>query len=182
MNKILKEEILAMAQADQLVLQELAENGELGSTDYHPRIQEIHTKNTHRMKEIVEAHGWPGKDLVGDEGAEAAWMVVQHAVLDVDFMKSCVPLLEKAVVAKQAEGWQLAFLTDRLLTLAGKPQIYGTQFDHDDEGWPVPYPIEDEANVDQRRSELGLNTMKERTGEMQRLEQWVREQREKVTT
>ncbi len=180
MDKNLKDEILAMAEADQLVLQELAEHGELGSTEYHPRVREVHSRNTQRMKEIVEAHGWPGNDLVGIEGAEAAWMVVQHAVLDIDFMTGCVPLLEKAVAAGQAEGWQLAFLKDRLLTLAGKPQIYGTQFDHDDQGWPIPYPIEDEVHVNRRRAELGLNSLEERVAEMRQLEQWVRDQREKV--
>jgi hypothetical protein len=180
MNNMLKKEILEMAEADQRVLQELAETGELGTTEYHPRVREIHIKNTIRMKEIIEEYGWPGRDLVGQEGAEAAWMVVQHAVLDLDFMQSCVPLLGNAVKNNQSEGWHLAFLRDRLLTLRGQPQIYGTQFDRDEEGWPIPYPIEDEANVDQRHADLGLNTLKERILEMRQLEQWVRDQRDKT--
>lgn len=180
MNNMLTQEILAMAEADQRILQELAETGELGTIEYHPRVREIHIKNTIRMKEIIEEYGWPGRDLVGQEGAEAAWMVVQHAVLDLDFMQSCVPLLENAVKNNQSEGWHLAFLRDRLLTLRGQPQIYGTQFDRDEEGWPIPYPIEDEADVDQRRADLGLNTLKERILEMRQLEQWVRDQRDKT--
>lgn len=179
MNHILKAEIISMAEADQRVLQELAETGELDTTDYHPRVHEIHKKNTARMKEIVREYGWPCSDLVGSEGAEAAWMVVQHAV-DADFMQSCVHLLENAVQNNQAEGWHLAFLQDRLLTLSGQPQIYGTQFNHDEDGWPIPYPIKDEANVDQRRADLGLNTLQERIEEMRQLERWVRDQRKKT--
>ncbi|MGD9211223.1 MAG: hypothetical protein PVI90_10625 [Desulfobacteraceae bacterium] len=179
MDKSLKDELVKMAEADQHVLQELAERGELGTTEYHPKIKEVHMKNTARMKEIIEKYGWPGNDLVGQDGTEAAWMIVQHAVLDIDFMKSCVPLLENAVKRQQAEGWQLAFLQDRLLTIAGQPQIYGTQFDHDVDGWPVPYPIADEVNVNQRRAELGLNSLEERIAEMRKLEKWVRDQRDK---
>jgi hypothetical protein len=179
MNHILKTEIISMAEADQRVLQELAETGELGTTDYHPRVREIHIRNTTRMKEIVREYGWPCCDLVGSEGAEAAWMIIQHAV-DTDFMQSCVSLLESAVKNNQAEGWHLAFLQDRLLTLSGQPQIYGTQFDRDADGWPIPYPIKDEANVDQRRADLGLNTLQERIAEMHQLERWVRDQRKKT--
>jgi hypothetical protein len=180
MNKVLKAEILSMAEADQRVLQELAENGEISADEYHPSIQQVHIKNTARMKAIIGQYGWPGNALVGEEGAEAAWMVVQHSVLDRKFMQLCVPLLEQAVKKNEAQGWHLAFLRDRLLTLAGQPQIYGTQFDHDEEGWPVPFPIANPANVNQKRAELGLNSLEERIAEMRRLEQWVRDQREKV--
>ena len=44
-----------------------------------------------------------------------------------------------------------------------QPQIYGTQFDEDDDGWPVPFPIEDPENVNERRLSLGLNTLEEHT-------------------
>ena len=47
-----------------------------------------------------------------------------------------------------------------------QPQIYGTQFDEDDDGWPVPFPIEDPENVNERRLSLGLNTLEEHTREM----------------
>lgn len=52
----------------------------------------------------------------------------------------------------------VAYLTDRVLVNERKPQRYGTQF------WTVngelePRPIEDEANVDQRRAEVGLEPM-----------------------
>lgn len=180
MNKTLREEILSMAEADQLVLQQLAESGELGTVEYHPRVREVHEKNTKRMKAIIGEYGWPGNDLVGPDATEAVWMVVQHSVLDLDFMKNCVPLLENAVKMKQAEGWHLAFLKDRLLTLSGRPQIYGTQFDRDENGWPVPYPIQNEDEVNEKRADLGLNTLEERMAEMCRLEQWVRDQRVKV--
>ena len=159
-----------MADEDQRVLKELHETGELGTVEYHPKIRQVHEKNNRRIKEIVNKYGWPGNDLVGKKGADAAWLITQHAVLDLEFMNFCLPLLNEAVINKQAEGRHLAFLKDRTLTMAGKPQIYGTQFDTNEEGKMVPLPIENPDIVDDLRAELGLETMKERTSFMQRLE------------
>jgi hypothetical protein len=59
MNNDLKNELLSMQEEDQHVLQELIVNGELGTTEYHPRIMAIHEKNNGRIKEIINGHGWP---------------------------------------------------------------------------------------------------------------------------
>ena len=156
-----------MADEDQRVLQELHESGELGSGEYHPELRKIHERNTSRIKDIIKENGWPGNDLVGKRGADAAWYITQHSVLDVEFMHSCLPLLQAAVANKQAEGRHAAFLLDRTLTMAGKPQKYGTQFDIDEDGKAVPLPIENPEIVDDLRAELGLETMAERIRHMQ---------------
>ncbi len=65
MNKILKNELISMADEDHRVLQELQESGELGTVEYHPKIKHIHEKNTSKIKEIIKDNGWPGNDLVG---------------------------------------------------------------------------------------------------------------------
>ena len=49
----------------------------------------------------------------------------------------------------------LATSVDRVRVSEGKPQVYGTQF-HEVDGVWVPQPIEDEANVDARRKNVGL--------------------------
>ena len=51
-------------------------------------------------------------------------------------------------------------------TLSGKPQVYGTQFDVDEKGWPIPFPIADAAAVNERRARLGLNSLEERQEQM----------------
>lgn len=43
-----------------------------------------------------------------------------------------IGLLEDAATRESVTSWQLAFLQDRVLTLSGKPQYYGTQFDIDE--------------------------------------------------
>ncbi len=100
MNDNLRKELLSMEKEDQDVLQTLIDNGEIGIVEYHPKIKAIHEKNNRRIKEIINDYGWPGINLVGEDGADAVWLIVQHAVLDTKFMEFCVPLLRNAVNKK----------------------------------------------------------------------------------
>ncbi|MGQ7260646.1 DUF6624 domain-containing protein [Vreelandella sp. V005] len=166
MNQNLADELVTMVTKDQRLLQQLFDSGELPSESYHPRMQSLHEHNASRLKEIIGGHGWPGISLVGEEAAKAAWLVAQHSVSDHEFMAECVGLLEDAVAREDVAGWQLAFLQDRVRTLSGKPQHYGTQFDVDENGWPTPFPIEDSTTVNERRALLGLNSLEERLEQM----------------
>ncbi len=166
MNQNLADKLVMMMAEDQLLLQQLFDSGELPSESYHPRMKALHEHNASRLKEIIGSHGWPGISLVGEEAAKAAWLVAQHSVSDPKFMAECVSLLEDAVAREDVAGWQLAFLQDRVRTLSGKPQYYGTQFDIDENGWPTPFPIEESATVNERRLRLGLNSLEERQEQM----------------
>ena len=155
-----------MAEEDQRVLKELFMSGDLPSEEYHPKMRAVHERNAAELKEIISNQGWPNIPHVGKKGAESAWLIAQHAVFDQDFMAECVGLLKQAAAADEAEGWQQAFLQDRILTMSGKEQLYGTQFDVDEEGWPVPFPITEPATVNKRREALGLNSLEERLEQM----------------
>ncbi|MFO0876258.1 MAG: DUF6624 domain-containing protein [Gemmataceae bacterium] len=109
-----------------------------------------------RLKAIVEKHGWPGKSLVGSDGAHAAWLLVQHADADRKFQAQCLRLMEAAAPGEVA-GKDIAYLTDRVLVGERKPQRYGTQLGADFK----PLPIEDEKQVDVRRAALGLPPLAE---------------------
>jgi len=163
----LKSELLSMAEEDQRVLQELSDHGELGGAEYHPRMKALHQKNNAHIREIITRHGWPGISLVGKEGSEAAWLVVQHAILDVGLMEDGLTLLKAATAQGEAEGWCVAYLEDRLLTMSGKPQIYGTQHAIDENGSAYPLSIENPAKVESLRKELGLEPLSEATQRIQ---------------
>lgn len=83
---------------------------------------------TARMKQIIARYGWPGKNLVGKDGAENAWLLVQHADRDCPFQASCLLLMQKAAASGEASPDDVALLTDRVLIRQGKKQFYGTQF------------------------------------------------------
>jgi hypothetical protein len=152
----LRRELLALVEEDQAARQALIASKGPPDKAVQERVAAADRASTLRMKAVVAKHGWPGKKLVGEEGANAAWLLVQHADLDRDFQKLCLPLLEKAVAAGDAEPRHFAYLHDRVAVAESRPQRFGTQYR---EGKPAP--IEDEARVDERRKQVGLGTMAE---------------------
>lgn len=122
-------------------------------------IKRVDTENTKRLGEIVDQHGWPTYALVGRDGAQAAWLLVQHTDLSPTFQRKCLELMDK-VPRDRLSRRDVASLTDRVLLAEGKKQVYGTQVSLR-RGKCVPSPLEDEANVDRRRREVGLSPLVE---------------------
>jgi hypothetical protein len=154
----LSAELLSMAAEDLRVRNELARDGSLFD-GYHPRMREIHERNATRLRQILDVHGWPGRRLVGEEPAEAAWLVVQHAIAHPSLQRHALSLLKAAAIAADVPLVQVAMLEDRIRSNEGRGQLYGTQFDWDERGQLNPLPIEDEGNVDVRRAEVGLGSL-----------------------
>ncbi len=157
----LRRELLDLVGEDLRTREELAADGSLFES-YHPSMEAVHRRNAARLTEIIEAHGWPGRSMVGSDGAEAAWMIVQHAIGEPDFQRRCLAFLKDASSWGEAEPWQPAMLEDRIRMFEGRPQIYGTQIVPGPGGEPQPYTIEDPASVDERRRAVGLEPLGER--------------------
>lgn len=143
-NKALYFRLMWMARHDQRARRSFM-NG-------RPFDEQLDLRHTRVMKKIIARYGWPGENLVGVMGSEAAWLLVQHADHDRDFQKKCLQLLEEAVEKEQARPQQLAYLTDRVCVGEGIPQVYGTQ---------IGCPIADPEQVDERRLAVGLSTLSE---------------------
>jgi hypothetical protein len=162
-NPTLRQELLQRVEQDQAIRNELIKKGiEHPDESVLARMKVIDVANTERMRAIVRQYGWPGPELVGQDGTEAAFLLVQHA--DLALQKEMLPLVEKSYKSGQLSGQSYALLLDRVLVGEGKPQVYGTQAKRIEE-WkgrePVLQPIEDEANVDKRRAEVGLSPLSE---------------------
>ena len=145
-DQALRQELIKRLEDDQRVRLDLASAGEIHAID---------NANLVRVKEVIEKHGWPGRSLVGTDGASAFFMLVHHAAWQTDkpsYQAEVLPLMRRAVEQDEASAADLAYLVDRVNVFEGKPQIYGTQPGH---------PIENEAEVDQRRKSVGLQTRAE---------------------
>lgn len=133
---------------------------------YQPQMEEVHRRNAEQLKTIIAEHGWPGRSLVGEDGAMAAWFIAQHSIGDPPFMRRALVLLRAELARGEVSPAQPAFLEDRICCFEGRPQIYGTQFEPDEHGLPRPYLIADSEHVDERRRAIGLNSLEERTREL----------------
>ena len=120
----------------------------------------MHVANAHALSSLI-ANGWPTVAQVGEEGQKAAWLIVQHAIGLPQFQRQCLALLQAAASRNEVPAWQVAMLTDRVRVLEGHPQLYGTQFDWNENGEMAPLPIEDLGNVEERRARVGLESLAE---------------------
>ena len=160
-----KTKALASAGKSERLKQSIEEKAELDRLFFEVRIADA--ENTAWLKGIVNKQGWPTITDIGKDGFNAAWLLVQHADADRPFQKQCLELMEK-LPRNEVIPINVAYLTDRVLVAEGKKQKYGTQFTQVD-GKHQPQPIEDEANVDKRRKELGLSTMAEYTRQIEKM-------------
>lgn len=114
--------------------------------------------NLIKVKQILDQYGWLGPDVIGKNGSEALFLVIQHS--DQSTQEKYLPMMRDAVKNGKAHGSALALLEDRVAIGQGKKQIYGSQVS----GMNGKYkfsPIEDEINVNKRRAAVGLEPIEE---------------------
>lgn len=159
-DQALCDELLAMAAEDEATRARLVAEG--ASFDgYHPDLERVHQRNAAQLMAIVDAHGWPGRALVGDAGADAAWRIAQHSIGAPPVMRRAAALASEAQKTGDVPGWHAAYLVDRIRVFEGRPQLFGTQLDWDDQGALGVVALEDAASVDARRAALGLPPLAE---------------------
>lgn len=155
----LREELIGMRAEDLRVRQELVDSDELGGS-YVPRMEAVHIRNAERLTEIVNEDGWPDEQMVGEDGAKAAWFIVQHAIGFPDLQRKCLELLRGCAEQGRVPRWQVAYLEDRIAMQEGRPQRCGTQWLDDPlDGLTRPWKLADPERVNEFRAEAGLEPM-----------------------
>ena len=152
-DEALRAALVSRGRQDQAVRDVFLAGHHQDSTDIQ-RMNDVDADNTRFLKHVVEERGWPGRALVGSDGATAAFLIVQHSS-DTLVMAAVLPLLEKAYTRGDAEGQQVALLSDRVAVRRHQPQVYGTQASLVN-GRFVLDPIADSAHVDARRAQMGM--------------------------
>src|SRR5277367_3015302 len=155
----LRRELLEMRAEDSRDRQELVESGELGGS-YVSRMEAVHLRNAGRLRELIAAHGWPDESIADKDGAEAAWIIVQHAVGEPEFQREMLRLLQACAAAKRVPLWHAAYLEDRIAFHEGRPQRYGTQWIDDPvDGRVRPCKLAEPDRVNELRAEVGLGPL-----------------------
>ncbi|MBQ3732928.1 MAG: hypothetical protein II859_03100 [Bacteroidales bacterium] len=140
----------AMVRKDQGVRMRIEAEG--WTEDIRDQMIAIDSANTADLQALITQYGFPSWHLVGQKGAENAWLIAQHSFF---YLPEYLKRYRQAVLENDAERRFLAYMEDRFLMMQGRPQIYGTQMAGmgDDMGY---YPIMDMENLDRRRAAMGI--------------------------
>lgn len=117
-------------------------------------------ENTVWLKQIVAEHGWPTIPKAGERGANAAWLLTQHADLDPAFQLRALRMMEPLVENGEVSRHNYAYLYDRVMLKLVGTQRYATQLTCEN-GVYVPQPLEDAGRVDELRAEVDLEPLVE---------------------
>ncbi|SEM26196.1 hypothetical protein SAMN05428989_3547 [Pseudoxanthomonas sp. GM95] len=123
-------------------------------------ITEIDADNLAWLKQVVDRQGWPTITQVGPDGAGSFWLLAQHADSDPAFQERVLSLMTPLVTQREALGYQLAYLTDRVRRARDEPQVYGTQLEIVNDRI-VPETLQAPEQVDARRAGVGLGPLNE---------------------
>ena len=159
MDADLRSELLRRMELDQAPMRDMRV-GQAVDPELIERMRATFRDNAAWLAGIIREHGWPGRSLVGTEGATAAFLIAQHADHDPAFQRECLDLLVVAAESRDVSLSDVAYLTDRVLLTELGWQVYGTQFTAGPTG-PEPQPIEDPETVDERRRTMGLPPLAE---------------------
>ncbi|WP_345675498.1 DUF6624 domain-containing protein [Yinghuangia aomiensis] len=146
-------ELLARVDRDQQAREAL---GPAPGAEEWARVTAVDADNTRWIMAVIDEREWPGRSMVGEDGATAAWLLVQHAPLEEQMR--ALPSLVMAVARGEAAFRDLAWLLDRVRMRLQIPQIFGSQFTRDkaDDPWELYRMEQPEAAVDALRAAIGV--------------------------
>jgi hypothetical protein len=161
-NQNLADELKSMAEIDQVAANFPQGKYKQWTTERWENFQDsVFTTHKVRLEAIFDEFGYPGYYLVGKQGSNNFWLMVQHSDKDIDFQSRVLEKLKVEVEKKNADGSNYALLTDRVKINKGEKQIYGTQVTYNAQGQAYPKPLHDSVNVNKRRAEVGLNPIEQ---------------------
>ena len=131
------------------------------------RVLAVVHDNVDWLRAVIAARGWPGRSLVGEDGVDACWLLLQHAgsgvptigtPANLSFQASCVPLLHAAVQCGEAHPRHLAHVVDNQRARTNQPPEYAvlaTAFTTIDDELVLRRPL-DADQIDASRAAIGL--------------------------
>lgn len=147
-------ELESLLDSDQTALRKFKE-GQISPSD----LADIQRANLNMVRDYINTHGYPFKDIVSTKAYKGVFLTVLHAD-DLILMKKVIDIFSTSN-EDQIERRDLAFLIDKFMVLQNLPQLYGTQYKKDSEGNISFLPIEEEELIDTRRKGLKMETFAE---------------------
>ncbi|MFT3827946.1 MAG: hypothetical protein QM731_28775 [Chitinophagaceae bacterium] len=174
-NQVLADSLKSMVVVDQIAASiPKGKYKELSKEEWQHYKDSVFGTHQQILAKIFHQYGYPGFDLVGKEGSNNFWLMVQHCDKTPAFQKEILEAMKPQVDKGNAAPKDYAYLVDRVGLNTGGKQVYGTQVTYNlNVCQAIPRPLSDSLTVNTRRKEVGLepiekylNTMSELHFEM----------------
>ncbi len=124
-------------------------------------LQKADAASTRWLIQVLKTFGWPSANRTDPQLAFNAWLLAQHADRTPK-LQHCVLDLITQQMSTLRERQNFAYLTDRVRLADNQLQLYGTQVSVDEvQNKATPRRLADPANVDRRRTAMGLEPLAE---------------------
>lgn len=162
-NQELADELKKMAEVDQIAAYiPQGEYKKMTEKQWNSFKDSVFTTHQKRLKQVFEKYGFVGFDLVGEEGSQNFWLMVQHSDKNPNFQKEVLQKMKIEVGKGNADPSSYGMLVDRVKLNTGSKQVFGTQVTYNMEtGQAYPKSLEDSLHVNQRRKSIGLEPLEE---------------------
>lgn len=126
--------------------------------------------STEYMKVLLKEYDWIDQKRFGERVSMGAWLLVQHADDHVELQQLALSRMEPYLNTDGVSKTDYAYLWDRVAVNSGKKQRYGTQpnWECTPEGKLTLQPLENPETVNDRRAEMGMDSVEVGLQEMQR--------------
>ena len=162
-DKELKAKLIALKQQDQ---KRVTSDINKKADDVFKGLRETRERNATELCQALKTHGWPTPDMVGAEGADAAFFLLKNSSSQLQL--DLLPVVIAAVNLGALPRAEFPGYYDLLRLKAGLKQIFGTQATIIN-GFLVLFPIEAEAQVDARRKQFELGPLAEQLRSLEKV-------------
>lgn len=142
-----------------LDLRRVDQSALMDKTMHHDQLDGVLRANERKLKELIAANGWPALSVVGNEAAQGAWLIVQHADHDRAWQRDMLVLMEGLIPRGEVRKTDVAYLRDRLDVADQLPQRYGSQGRCIGKNTWEPFKLANLNNVDEWRKSMGMSTL-----------------------
>lgn len=167
-NQVLANELLRMVGVDQIAAGvPSGKYKELPLEEWKKLKDSVFRTHEKQLQEIFNSNGFPGFDLVGEDGSRSFFLMVQHSDHNPEFQSRVLDKMKIEVDLHNAQSSSYGLLVDRVNLNTGKAQIYGTQVTYNiNTGQAYPKTLVDSVNVNKRRKSIGLEPIEVYLNEM----------------
>ena len=131
------------------------------SVEFNDRQESVNSENLRNILNLLETYDWFWISRFGALADQQAFLMVEGFNSDTEFQMLVLKRLSKNVLSGETRSRNYAILLDRVAVNQStsddrRLQRYGSQGNCVAQGRWLPWPVEDESCLDQRRAKFGM--------------------------